>query len=165
MNGLGLHTPNIRRSKKPEVHKIYSKNGYALEVRARKASTLVNLAYEQLPWLRPEHRPLVSRWAELQVIIQCAFAGICQNGMFRVDEKAGEVSVKRLVHDYRQLVQTQAQIAAALLMTPASAAQLSGQQPTDLVGLMAAAASAETVEPAAEPVEPEPVEPEKPTET
>jgi hypothetical protein len=140
VNGLAVGTPKIRRKRRPAIHKVYAKSQWALNIRARSASALVNAAYAQLPWLRPEHRPLVARWAELQVIIQCAFNGIVQNGMFRTDIKSGELSAKRLVHDYRQLVDTQVRVAAALLMTPAAQAAVApGSEPADLVSLMARA--------------------------
>lgn len=153
-NRLRLDYPHISRSKRPAVHKVYAETPEALEVRARRVLDLVDDVYELLPSLRPEHRPLVARWAELEVIICAAFAGICQKGMFSVDEESRDVGVKRLVHDYRMLVQTQTVIARELQITPSAVAQLRGESPVDLVGLLAQAAVAETVE----TVQPEPPE-------
>lgn len=113
---------------------------------------------EAMPWIRPEHIPLVRQWCELEEIRRAMFAGIVQlpgTGIIRIDAKAQEVSVRRLVHDHRQIAQTQLLLENALLMTPASRAALSaGDNPTDLVSLMASAAATEAVEP--EAVEPEP---------
>ena len=118
-------------------HRVYAKGAQALKVRAKQVSTLVNIAYVQMPWLRPEHKPLVCRWAEFEIIIRCAFAGIAQHGLFGTDPQ--DIGVKRLVHDYRQLVQTQTVIERELLMTPSARTQISGdgKEQLDLVALLA----------------------------
>ncbi|HJU11109.1 MAG TPA: hypothetical protein VJ728_09545 [Candidatus Binataceae bacterium] len=125
-------------------HRVYAKGAKVLKIRAGKVAALVHMAYEEMPWLRREHKPLVARWAELQIVIDCCFAGLVQTGVFSIDQEKREISCKRLVHDYRMLVQTQTVIADKLLMTPAARAQLSSDgNPTDLIAMMAQADAAE----------------------
>jgi len=138
---LKLSYPQVGRSKPPISHRTYARSADAVKIKAGKVARLVNEAFRVLPWLKPEHRPLVVRWAELEIVIRCAFAGLTQVGLLNVDNETREVGVKRLVHDYRQLVQTQTIIARELLLTPAVAAQLGGNSPVDLVGLMAESAA------------------------
>jgi hypothetical protein len=121
-------------------------------VRARLVSSLVDSAAEQMPWLRDEHLPLLRQWAELEVIRRAAFAGIVHHGLFSVNEETRNVSVKRLVHDHRQIAQTQLMFQRELMMTPLVASQLGngGKEALDLVGLMA-----DTQADSSEPVEPD----------
>lgn len=150
-----------KRKTLPLVHGIYANSQKALRVRAPKVTKLVRELYEFLPHLRDEHLPLARKWAELEVIRRAAFAGIVQGGsVITVDLAKREVSLKRLIDDHRKLTMSQLILERELLMTPASRAELSaGEEPTDLVALMARAAQAdaeaETVE-AAEPSESDP---------
>src|SRR5690242_5851231 len=98
--GLKLKYPQVGRSKPPVSHRIYAKSATALKVKTERVSKLVNEVYQVIPYLRPEHRPLVCRWAELEIIIRCAFAGISQSGLFSLpDKEKRDLGVKRLVHD------------------------------------------------------------------
>jgi hypothetical protein len=146
-----------KRKVLPLVHGIYANSPKALRVRALKVTRLVRQLYEFLPHLRDEHLPLVRKWAELEVIRRAAFAGIVQGGsILSVDLKTRDVSVKRLIDDHRKLAMAQLIYERELLMTPAARAQLrDGEQPTDLVAMMAA-----TEPETAEVVEPEPEGPE-----
>jgi hypothetical protein len=86
-------------------------------------------ALGQMAWLRDEHIPTLRKWAEHKVIRRAAFAGIVQNSVIHADLKAGEVRVHRLVHDYRQLAQTQLLFERELGMTPAARALFQDGRP------------------------------------
>jgi hypothetical protein len=128
---------------------VYVNSSKALKIRARQVSYLVTKGVEQMPWLLEEHLPLLRQWAELEIIRRAAFAGLVQNGVLRIEDN--EVSVKRLVHDHRQIAQTQLMFQRELGMTPLVRMQLGeGKQgELDLVAMMAAHSDA------AEPGEPE----------
>jgi hypothetical protein len=76
----------------------------------------------------------------MEMIRLATFSAITQAGITSVDRKTNDVSARPLVDDYRKLAMSQLVLERKLLMTPASRAQLSpGEQPTDLVAMMASA--------------------------
>jgi hypothetical protein len=108
--------------------------------RGRHVAELVTKAAEQMLWLRDEHSPLLRQWAELEVIRRAAFAGLVKMCIFS-EVKDDQVSVKRLVHDHRQIAQTHLMFQRELGMTPLARVQLSDpkQSEFDLVAAMAGA--------------------------
>jgi hypothetical protein len=66
--GLKSFAPNINRKKRPIRHGGYVHSANALKVRAEKVSALVSKAADAMPWLRPEHWPLLRQWCELEEI-------------------------------------------------------------------------------------------------
>jgi hypothetical protein len=147
-NGLTTIALQVTTRKRPIRHGLYIHSEKGLAVRARSVTALVRKAADQMPWLRDEHLPLLRQWAELEILRRCAFAGIVQHGLLSENQETREVSVKRLVHDHRQIAQTQLMFQRELGMTPLGRAQLSDpkQSEFDLVAAMAGAV---------EPIEPE----------
>jgi hypothetical protein len=159
-NTLMAGTPQVSRSKRPIRHRVYAKSKENLKVKSKHISWLMNRAIEQMPWLKDEDVPAVRQWAELETIRRCALAGIVQGGV--LSTKDGEVSVKRLVHDLRQLALAQLIFERELGMTPLARAQLKDEKDAgfDLVSLMAQQQpepETELIEPNSEPelVEPD----------
>ena len=117
-----LNSPHLSRKKRPVRHAVYVNSPDALKVRARRVSTLVNAAIKQIPSLA-QFVPTVRKWAELEVIRQAAFAGLVQtNGILTSDGK--DITVRRLVHDHRQLALAQLVFERELGLTPMAAANL-----------------------------------------
>src|SRR5437763_8770453 len=92
-----------------------------------------------MPWLRREHGPVLRQWAELEELRACCFAGLVHYGVLHNDAETHQLSVRRLAHDLRQIVQVQIVLERELLMTPAARAQMkavgSGESPDDMLAL------------------------------
>jgi hypothetical protein len=145
---ISTRSPHVTRKKRPITHGVYLRNDQrALKVRANEVKRLMRVAVDTLPWLREEHLPTLRKWAELETIRRAAFAGIIQSDVLHVS--LGDVGVRRLVHDHRQLALAQLVFERELGMTPLACAQLKGSKDDelDLVAAMASADQVETVEP------------------
>jgi hypothetical protein len=105
---------------------------------------------EAMPWIRPEHVPVVRLFAEQDEIRRAMISYLIQlgeNDVVHVD-KNKDLAARRLVNDVRLITQKQLNLANALLMTPASRSQVApGEEALDLVSLMTQAASTEPTEP------------------
>ena len=105
---------------------------------------------------------------ELELIRLAVFSAITRTGLLTINTETREVSVKRLVDDHRKIAMSQLVLERELRMTPLVRAQLqsSGEQPIDLVTMMAQAEEPPEKEPPDDPppLEEPPPDKESPTE-
>jgi hypothetical protein len=81
----------------------------------RRITWLANKVWYALPWLAPTDEPAVRRWCELEILRADVLDNLLSEG---VTGSGGDG--RKLLTDYRQLVQTQLAYERELGMTPAS---------------------------------------------
>ena len=130
---------------------LYVRAAPGLRLRDKKVERLARKVRELLTWLEPSDLPSVRAWCELEVLSQHVYAELRTHGV--LSPETGDA--RRLLHDYRQLRQTQAIWSRELGMTPASrmAMKASGTHAAlDIASLMAQEPDeAEVVVPADKP--------------
>lgn len=129
---ISARSPHTSRRKRPIRHGVYLRNEQrALQVRSNDVKRLMREAMDMFGWLREENLPTLRKWAELEVVRRAAFVGIVQSSeksgsILSINLKKQEISIKRLVDDWRKLAMGQLVYERELLMTPAARAQLNG---------------------------------------
>jgi len=98
------------------THGLYVKAAPGLRLRDKKVERLARKVRELLTWLEPSDLPSVRAWCELEVLSQHVYAELRTHGV--LSPETGDA--RKLLHDYRQLRQTQATWSRELGMTPAA---------------------------------------------
>ena len=115
--------PNARPGNQSAVKEgFYTRDRYALKLRARAVRRVVNKAYQICPWLTATDRPTVQGWAETVKLKAIAFVALEKLGIYRVQ---GEDLVgRRMLDEYRRLSQLELAYAKERGFTPASRAAM-----------------------------------------
>jgi hypothetical protein len=89
------------------------------------------------PWIEASDIPIARRWCELEFLIARVYAELRTTGPVN-----GKGEGKRLVHDYRLLVQTQSMLASQLGLSPAARMTIKANGTRAALDLAAAMAKA-----------------------
>ncbi len=100
-------------------HGLYVKAANGLRLRDRRVQRLVRKMRVAMPWLEEVDLPAARAWAQFEVLADQVYAWLRASSVVNAKGEG-----KRLLHDFRQLRQTQLEFARQLGMTPASRAAL-----------------------------------------
>jgi hypothetical protein len=99
----------------PSKHGLYVRAAPSIRLRDKKVQRLVRALRNALPQLQESDLPACRAWAQLEILCDQLYAFIRGAGIFNTKGEA-----KRLIHDLRQMRQTQLTYATALGLTPTS---------------------------------------------
>ena len=112
---------------------LYVRGSKGLPIRDQRVRKLARRMFAPMHWLEESDAPADRAWCELEILSNRVYAELRERGV--VNEQ-GEA--RRLLHDYRQLRQTQALLSRELGLTPAArmALKASGKAAFDLASAM-----------------------------
>ncbi len=125
----------VARTPKPQSG-IYARSPQRMKLRDGRVRFVMRKLREFCDFLKPEDAYIARRFAELEVLCSRAYAALKAS---ELTNDKGES--RRLLTDYRRLVQTQLALGNALGLTPAARMQIKASCTTaalDLVGQFAA---------------------------
>ncbi len=115
--------PNSRPGNQSAVKEgFYTRDRYALKLRARAVRRMVNNAYRICHWLTATDRPTVQGWAETVKLKAIAFVALEKQGIYRL--QGDDLVGRRMLDEYRRLAQLELAYAKELGFTPASRAAM-----------------------------------------
>src|SRR5262249_23753641 len=94
---------------------LYIKSKSGLRLRDEKTRRLTRKLLAACHWFEKSDVPAVRAWCELEILSVQVYAELRQSGVVNAEGEA-----RRLLHDYRQLRQTQAVLSRELGLTPAA---------------------------------------------
>ena len=99
-------------------HTLYGVTQNALRLRTRRVQRRVSNCYKNYPWLMPTDRPAVRSWAELDVITSIMFTILENTGVISGTSK-GDITLRRMLGEYRLMMMTKRNYEHDLGMSPA----------------------------------------------